>query len=37
MVIRCFGDDFAGFVNDDFHMPPPIERAGQRRRNGASI
>jgi hypothetical protein len=21
MVIRCFGDDFAGFVHDDFHVP----------------
>jgi hypothetical protein len=19
MVIRCFGDDFSGFVHDDFH------------------
>jgi hypothetical protein len=28
MVIRCFGDDLAGFVHDDFHVPPPIQRAG---------
>jgi hypothetical protein len=26
MVIRCFGDDFAGFVDNDFHAPPPIKR-----------
>ena len=26
MVIRCFGDDFAGFVDDDFHAPPPMQR-----------
>ena len=25
MVIRCFGDDFSGFVHDDFHGPPPIQ------------
>src|SRR6478672_6285411 len=25
MVIRCFGDDLAGFVHDDFHGPPPIQ------------
>ena len=30
MVIRCFGDDLAGFVDDDFHAPPPMQRAGQR-------
>jgi hypothetical protein len=35
MVIRCVGDDLAGFVHDDFHGPPPIQRAGQRRRDGA--
>ena len=35
MVIRCFGDDLAGFVHDDFHVPPPIQRAGPRRRDGA--
>ena len=35
MVIRCFGDDLAGVVHDDFHVPPPIQRAGQRRRDGA--
>jgi hypothetical protein len=29
MVIRCFGDDLAGFVHDDFHGPPPIQRAGE--------
>jgi hypothetical protein len=26
MVIRCLGDDFAGFVDDDFHAPPPMQR-----------
>ena len=26
MVIRCFGDDFAGFVDDDFHALPPVQR-----------
>ena len=26
MVIRCFGDDLAVFVHDDFHVLPPIER-----------
>ena len=31
MVIRCVGDDLAGFVHDEFHGPPPIQRAGQRR------
>jgi hypothetical protein len=35
MVIRCFSDDLAGFVHDDFHGPPPIQRASQRRRDGA--
>src|ERR1700676_4988273 len=35
MVIRCFGDDLTGFVHDGFHGPPPIQRAGQRRRDGA--
>jgi hypothetical protein len=35
MVIRCLGDDLAGFVHDEFHGPPPIQRAGQRRRDGA--
>ena len=25
MVIRCFGDDLAGFVHDVFHGPPPIQ------------
>ena len=34
MVIRCLGDDLAGFVHDEFHGPPPIQRAGQRRRDG---
>jgi hypothetical protein len=24
VVIRCFGDDLAGFVHDDFHTPPPM-------------
>ena len=28
MVIRCYGDDLAGFVHDGFHVPPPIQRAG---------
>ena len=28
MVIRCFRDDLADFVHDDFHGPPPIQRAG---------
>jgi hypothetical protein len=28
MVIRCFGDDLAGFVHDVSHVPPPIQRAG---------
>ena len=28
MVIRCFGDDLAGFVHDDFQGPPPIQGAG---------
>ena len=26
MVIGCFGDDLAGFVHDDFHAPPPMQR-----------
>ena len=26
MVIRCFGDDLAGFVDDDFHALPPVQR-----------
>src|SRR5262245_42427044 len=34
MVIRCFGDDLAGFVDDDLHAPPPMQRAGQRSRDG---
>ena len=25
MVIRCFGDDLAGFVDDDFHALPPVQ------------
>ena len=28
MVIRCFGDDLAGFVHDVSHVPPPSQRAG---------
>jgi hypothetical protein len=28
MVIRCFGDDLAGFVHDVSHVTPPIRRAG---------
>ena len=31
MVIRCLGDDLAGFVHDVFHVPPPIQRAGMDR------
>jgi len=34
MVIRCFGDDFPGFVHDDFHVRPPIQRDYQRCRDG---
>ena len=26
MVIRCFGDDLAGLVDDDFHALPPVQR-----------
>src|SRR3954462_168737 len=26
MVIRCFGDDLAGLVDDDFHALPPAQR-----------
>ncbi|MEY9161765.1 hypothetical protein ABIF65_011424 [Bradyrhizobium japonicum] len=22
MIIRCYGDDLAGFINYDFHAPP---------------
>src|SRR5258707_5387164 len=28
MVIRYLGDGLAGFVHDDFHVPPPIQRTG---------
>ena len=28
MVIRCFGDDLAGFVDDVSHVPPPNHNAG---------
>ena len=35
MVIRCFRDDFSGFVHDGFHVTPPIQRADQRRRDDA--
>ena len=28
MVIRCYGDDLAGFVQDVSQVPPPIQRAG---------
>jgi hypothetical protein len=35
MVIRCLGDNLSGFVDDDFHGPPPIQRAGPRRGDGA--
>jgi hypothetical protein len=35
MVIRCYRDGLARFVHDGFHEPPPIQRAGQRRRDGA--
>ena len=31
MVIRCLGDDLAGFVHDVFHVTPPIQRAGMDR------
>ena len=34
VVIRCLGDDLAGVVHDEFHGPPPIQRAGQLRRDG---
>ncbi len=27
MIIRCYGDDLAGFINDDFHAAPPMQRA----------
>jgi hypothetical protein len=26
MVIRCFGNYFAGLVDDDFHALPPVQR-----------
>jgi hypothetical protein len=26
MVIRGFGDNLAGFVDDDFHALPPVHR-----------
>jgi hypothetical protein len=26
MVVRCFGDNLAGFVDDDFHALPPMQR-----------
>jgi hypothetical protein len=35
VVIRCFGDNLAGFVHDVSHVTPPIQRADQRRRDGA--
>ena len=35
MVIRCLGDNLPGFVDDDLHVPPPIQRAGPRRGDGA--
>jgi hypothetical protein len=25
MVVRCFGDDLADFIHDDFHGPPLIQ------------
>jgi len=28
MVIRCFRDDLAGFVDNVSHVPPPIQCAG---------
>jgi hypothetical protein len=34
MIIRCYGDDLAGFINDEFHAPPPMQRAGRRNRDG---
>jgi hypothetical protein len=30
MVICCFGDDFASFVDDDFHALPPMQRPSKR-------
>jgi hypothetical protein len=27
MIIRCYGDDLAGFINDDLHGAPPMQRA----------
>ena len=30
MVIRCFGDDLAGFVHDASHVTPPIRCALSR-------
>jgi len=35
MVIRCLSDNLSVFVHDDFHVPPPIQRADQRRGDGA--
>jgi len=35
MVFRCFRDDLAGVVHDVSHVAPPIQRADQRRRDGA--
>jgi hypothetical protein len=33
MIICCYGDDLAGFINDDFHAPPPVQarRSAQSR------
>ncbi|OKO88011.1 hypothetical protein AC629_11495 [Bradyrhizobium sp. NAS80.1] len=30
VIIRCYGDDFAGFINDDFHAPPPMQRPSEQ-------
>ena len=30
MVICCFGDYFASFVDDDFHALPPMQRPSKR-------
>jgi hypothetical protein len=27
MIVRCFRDDFSGFVHDVSHVTPPIQRA----------
>jgi hypothetical protein len=37
MVIRCFGDDFASFVDNDFHALPPNATPLQRSRDAARL